>query len=408
MEFKQTRLDNGLTLIAELTPPSASMAIGFFTRTGSRDETSEVNGVSHFLEHMMFKGTARRTPFDVNREFDEIGANYNAFTSEENTVYYGAVLPEFQARIVDLLGDMLRPALRQEDFDTEKNVILEEIALYEDKPHFRLYEKLMQEYFGPHPLGQIVLGTPDSIKALRREQMLEYFSRRYSPTNITVVATGKLDWPALVEQVQAACGHWAPMEAPRDLRPVQPVLASTNILDAKLTRQHVGLMSPAPSAQSPQRYAAQLLSSILGDDTGSRLYYALVETAIAEEASCSFDAMDETGAMLTFLVTDPDQAANALAITRKEFAKFLQEGPTPAELIAAKNKIASASVLNGELPMGRLTAVGFEWIYRHSYTPLDEQIEELMALTADDVLAVARQYELASAALLSLGPVEKI
>src|SRR6478752_6333652 len=134
MEFRKHRLDNGLEIIAETNADAHSMSVAFIVRTGSRDETDNVAGVSHFLEHMCFKGTARRSADDVNREFDEIGAQYNAFTSEENTVYYGAVLPEYQRRVVDLLTDMLRPALRQDDFDVEKNVILEEIALYKDRP----------------------------------------------------------------------------------------------------------------------------------------------------------------------------------------------------------------------------------------------------------------------------------
>ena len=153
MEFKQTQLDNGLTIIAETTA-SASMAAGFFVRTGSRDETPEIAGVSHFLEHMVFKGTERRSAFEVNLAFDEMGAMYNAFTSEENTVYFGAVLPEYQGRLLDLLCDIMRPALREEDFTVEKQVILDEIALYEDQPSFRVYDKLMSAFFEGHPQGK--------------------------------------------------------------------------------------------------------------------------------------------------------------------------------------------------------------------------------------------------------------
>jgi len=408
MEFKQTQLPNGLTIIAELSPAAASMALGFFTRTGSRDETNAVHGVSHFLEHMMFKGTARRTAFDVNREFDDMGASYNAFTSEENTVYYAAVLPEFQARAADLLGDILRPSLRGEDFDTEKQVILEEIALYEDRPEFRLYEKLMTAYFAAHPLGRSVLGTPESIRALSRDAMEGYFLRRYSPTNMVAVATGKFDWDALCDQLAAACADWRPMDAPREHASLSRTPAEACVVDAKLARQHIGIMSPAPAAQSPRRYAAQLLGCILGDHTGSRLYYALIEPAIAEGASCTYDPLDQIGGMLTFLTADPGRAAEALAIARGEYDRFGADGPTEAELAAAKNKIASASVLTGELPMGRLTAVGFEWIYRDRYTPLAGQIEEMMAVTAEEVLAVATKYDLANTFTLALGPNEAL
>ena len=296
MEFKHSRLDNALTIIAEANPAAASMAVGFFAKTGSRDETPEVAGVSHFLEHMMFKGTDRRSAFDVNREFDEMGANYNAFTSEENTVYYAAVLPEFQDCAVDLLGDMLRPSLRREDFDTEKNVILEEIALYQDVPQFRVHEKLMDSFFAGHPLGNSVLGTAESIAALKDRDMRAYFDRRYSPGNMTAVAVGNLDFDRFCDKLRELCSHWKPCEVSRQTAPAPGATGRVVIRDEKVLREHVGLMSPAPSGQDDRRYAAQLAATILGDPTGSRLYYALVEPAIADEATMSYNPMDAAGA----------------------------------------------------------------------------------------------------------------
>ncbi len=408
MEFKHTQLSNGLTIIAEIAPAAASQAMGFFARTGARDESHQIHGVSHFLEHMMFKGTARRTAFDVNREFDEMGANYNAFTSEENTVYYAAVLPEFQARAIDLLADILRPSLRDEDFQTEKQVILEEIALYEDHPEYRLYEQLMGLYFTGHPLSRSVLGTTESIQAMTRDGMEAYFRRRYSPGNMVFAAAGNLDWDAMLDQVETACGEWSPAETDRALPELDRTNTTKCIIDGKLVRQHVGLMAAAPSAQSPRRYAAELTGCILGDHTGSRLYYALVEPAIAEEASCIYDPMDGIGGLLTFLSVDPARANEALAIARREIETFVLDGPTEAELSAAKNKIASASVLKGELPMGRLTPVGFEWVYRRTHTPLAKQIDTMMTVTAAEVLAVARDYRLTDATILGLGPKEKL
>src|SRR5205823_12213907 len=172
-------LANGLEIIAEPSPSARSVALGFFVRTGARDETAEVSGVSHFLEHMVFKGTPHRTALDVNRDFDRIGAHYNAYTSEENTVFYAAVLPEYLPDAVDILADILRPSLRTEDFDMEKNVIIEEIGMYEDQPVWSAYDNAKREHFADHPLGQSILGTVASIQALKRDQMHEYFERRY-------------------------------------------------------------------------------------------------------------------------------------------------------------------------------------------------------------------------------------
>jgi predicted Zn-dependent peptidase len=408
MRFKHAQLDNGLTVVAEINPEAASMAAGFFVRTGSRDETPEIAGTSHFLEHMMFKGTARRTAFDVNREFDEMGASYNAFTSEENTVYYGAVLPQFQERLLDLLGDMLRPALRQEDFDVEKHVILDEIALYQDMPRWRVYEALMTQYFAGHPLGHSILGTNESIQALRREQMLDYFNRRYSPGNITVIGVGNVDFDAFVDKTRRMTSHWTPYDVGRDTPRFGGTTSRTVQSDEKVAREHIGFLSPAPSRQDSSRYAADLLAAILGDDTGSRLYYALVDTALADEAGTGLHAMDGTGAFVSFISCDAENASKAVTVFHDEIRKLLDEGPTESEMTAAKNKIASAATLKGEVPMGRLTAVGFDWVYRGLYEPLAEQIETLFAVTRDEVMAVAREYDLSKTSMLALGPVKEI
>src|SRR6516162_2016575 len=173
--FHSHVLSNGLQIIGETSPSARSVALGFFVRTGARDETGEVSGVTHFLEHMVFKGTPRRTALDVNRDFDRIGAHYNAFTSEENTVFYAAILPEYLPQAVDVLADILRPSLRNDDFDMEKNVIIEEIGMYEDQPMWSAYDHAKKHYFVGHPLGNSILGTPESITALTRDQMAAYF-----------------------------------------------------------------------------------------------------------------------------------------------------------------------------------------------------------------------------------------
>jgi len=408
MKFKQTSLDNGLTVIAEINPDAASMAAGFFVRTGSRDETPEVSGVSHFLEHMTFKGTDRRSAFDVSREFDEMGAQSNAFTSEENTVYWGAVLPEFQTRLLDLLADMLRPALRQEDFDIEKNVIKEEIALYEDEPDFRVYEKLMALNFAGHPLGNSILGTPESITAMRREDMQAYFDCRYSPGNVTVAGAGRIDFEAFVDKIAKGCSHWRPFDVNRATPTPTPTPTRELLADEKLTREHIGMMSPAPSRQDEARFAASLLAGIVGDVTGSRLFYALVDPAIADEASMHCHPLDEAGAFFTFISCDPARAQEAVDLAEKELAKFLSDGPTDAELEAAKNKGASALTLRSELPVGRLHPLGLEWVYTGRYMSREATIERICSITKGEVLELARRYDLKATTTLALGPAEKL
>src|SRR4029079_603528 len=194
MHFHHTVLDNGLRVIAELNDRAHSVASGFFVKTGSRDETTETAGVCLFLERMVFKGTPRRDALAVNRDFDRVGAKHNAQTSEEDTFYHVTCLPEYLPQAFDVLSAILRPTLAEEDFETEKQVIIEEIRMYLDSPMSVAYDAAKAAHFGAHPLGQSILGTVESIKALKVEQMREYFARRYSPANIVLAFAGKTDW----------------------------------------------------------------------------------------------------------------------------------------------------------------------------------------------------------------------
>ncbi len=408
MEFNHVQLDNGLTIIGEINPAAASMAAGFFARTGSRDETPKIAGVSHFLEHMIFKGTDKRSVFDVNREFDEMGASYNAGTSEETTVYYLGILPEFQAQALDLLCDIMRPALRQEDFDVEKGVIQEEIALYEDQPKFRVYDNLMSTHFAGHPLGNEILGTAESIRDMELTDMRAYFDSRYSPTNLTVVGTGNLDFDAFVATLERLCGRWQTYDVTRTTDRATPNATQKIISDAKVMREHIGLMSAGPTAIDEDKYAAMLASSIIGDTTGSRLYYALVDPAIADEASTSYAGLDGEGVFMTFISADAERAGQALQIARDELAKFAADGPTEAELTAAKNKIASGATTSGEMPLGRMSELGRQWMYCGNYIPLAEQIESIFAVTAGDIASLTSKYDLSAATTLGLGPLENL
>src|SRR5262249_5503939 len=297
VQFHQQVLDNGLTLLGEISPSARSVALGFFVRTGSRDEGPGVSGVTHFLEHMVFKGTPRRTALDVNRDFDQIGADYNAFTSEENTVFYAAILPEYLPQAVDLLADILRPSLRDDDFNMEKKVIIEEIHMYEDRPGWSAYDQAKKAFFADHPLGNSILGTDASITALARDQMDEYFQRRYVASNITVVAAGDFSWPTPLAEADERRGDWQRRRAPRQgVREADGSAALKVVAKAKVAQEHVLLIAPGPPAKSPLRYAADTLALILGDDTGSRLHWALVDPGLADSADCSFHEYDGAGA----------------------------------------------------------------------------------------------------------------
>jgi len=405
VEFKQTQLANGLTIIAEVSESAQSLAMGFFTRTGARDEPSEIAGVSHFLEHMVFKGTVKRSPFEVNLEFDRMGAQYNAFTSEESTVYYGAVLPEYQERLLALWADLMRPSLREEDFNTEKGVICEEIAMYKDLPHFDVVDRCRRLHFDQHGCGNSVLGTVETVQALTAKQMRDYFSRRYAPDNMVLACAGRMKWDVLVEEATELCGGWQPCQPQRELTDFQGTGHSEYAEDGKVVREHVCLMSGGPSRQSPLRYAASVLANIIGDDTGSRLYWALIDSALADVADMEYDPMDGTGAFCGYLSCDPAQTNHVIGIVKDVLTTIHREGVSNKELQASKNKIGSTVTLSGELPMGRLVPLGYGWVYRRDYRSLAEEIAAIQAVSHDDIKELLETHPLHSPTTLALGPV---
>ncbi len=395
MTFHELTLPNGLTIIGEHNPEAQSFAAGYFVKTGSRDETLEVSGVSHFLEHMMFKGTDRRSAEAINLEFDAIGANYNAYTSDERTVYYGAVLPERAAELLDLLSDMMRPALRESDFTVEKNVILEEIAMYEDRPAFKVFEEGNERFYGGHPLGQSVLGTPDSIRALEQSQMLAYFSARYAADNLVLVLAGRYDWDAVVLQVTQLTDSWQPSGATRRYPDLEGATGTVTVALPNLARTHTALYAPGVSAQDPLRYAAAVLTNCIGDGSGSRLYWALLDNGLAESASLSHDAADGAGVYVGYLSTSVEAQAEALEVYRRVLRDVQDGGVSADEWSRAQRKLATSLTLRGETPFGRLMSLGVRYQLERRYVTVQETIAQIMDASLQDaeVLLSRRPFD---------------
>jgi predicted Zn-dependent peptidase len=408
MEFLKHTLPNGLQIVAECNDAAYSTALGFFVNTGARDENDAIAGVSHFLEHMVFKGTPTRSADDVNREFDEMGAHYNAFTNEENTVFYAAVLPEHQNPAVDLLADILRPSLREDDFETEKQVILEEIQMYDDQPPFGADDKGRAAYFGSHPLGRSVLGTADSIRGLRSEAMGDYFRRRYSPGNIVLAAAGRIDFDELVSCIERNCGHWAPVVTGRTVEPAAARDGFKVLQKESATQQYLLQIAAGPAAEDRDRYAAKLLATVLGDDSGSRLYWELVDPGLVEHISLSHSEHQGAGMMMTYMSCEPEQTADNLRRILKIYGEVEAEGVTAAELEQAKSKVRSRIVLGSERPRGRLFAVGSDWVYRREYRPVEDDLGVVAGLTVADLQAVLAKYPLTNATTVTIGPLAEL
>ena len=404
MEFLEHTLQNGLEVVAECSPEAYSTSLGFFVKAGARDETDEVAGVSHFLEHMAFKGTPTRSADDVNRQFDEMGAYHNAGTSEESTVYYAAVLPEYQDRAVELLGDILRPSLRKADFDTEKQVIIEEIRMYEDQPPFGADEKCRAAHYGSHPMGRSILGTVESITQLSAEAMREYFRRRYSPANIALVGSGRIDFDALVATAERCCGLWEPFEADRVAEPASPHQGFQVLRKPNAVQEYAVQLTDGPAAEDEDRYPARLLAIVLGDDTGSRLFWELVDPGLAENASLGYHEYQGAGLFMTYLSCDPDRAAENLQRILNIYRRAESEGISAEELTQAKNKVSSRIVLAGERPRSRLFFIGGDWIQRREYRSVRDDLDTVAAITPDEVSAILAKYPLSRSTTVAIGP----
>ncbi len=393
IEFKQHTLSNGLTIVAEVAPEAHTAAMGFFVKTGARDETPEMMGVSHFLEHMMFKGTDNRTAEQVDQEFDAIGADHNAFTSSEITAFWAHSLPESLPKAGEILSDILRPALRQEDFDAEKNVILEEIAMYQDQPFWILYERALEVYYDQHPLAHRVLGTPETIGPLPRDGMLEYFQRRYSADNTTVALAGRVDFERMIELIEKHCGQWQRTDTRREQPKFIPSPNEFTLEHESISRAYLLMASPAPSLDNEQRYAMSMLGQILGDSDGSRLYWALIETGLAEEAQAQYDGRDGLGDLLTFACCDPANLDEVEATIKREMEGIIGS-LTEDDLQRVRSKVATGTTLQGELPGGRMRRLGQLWTYFGEYRSLEDELARINAVTLSDLRTVAEAYPL--------------
>lgn len=408
MQFHHATLANGLEVVAELNPAVHSGAFGFFVKTGARDETDAEHGVSHFLEHMVFKGTERYSAADVNRIFDELGADYNAATSEESTVFYAAVLPEYLPAAFEMQAAILQPALRDDDFDTEKNIILEEIGMYDDQPSIVAYDQAMQTHFQGHPLGRTILGTSASITELTCPQMRAYQREHYLAGNITLAVAGNAEWDDILSLAVQHCGTWPAGSKPRTLKPHFPRGNRKIISRDSLQTQQVIQLAAAPDTFDPLRYAAELLSVIVGDDENSRLFWGLVDPGHAELAEMTYNDFDDTGTYLFLLSSDPNNTDENLARAAEIFAGINRDGVTDQELQQAMTKVSTRIVLRGERPMGRLSSLGGNWLARREYRTIADDLQTVADIAPAQIRQLLEKYPLAPITTVGVGPRQEL
>jgi predicted Zn-dependent peptidase len=403
--FHAHRLENGLQMIGQSIPGVQSTASIFWVLTGTRDESPETIGVSHFLEHMAFRRTQHRTGQEVDRAFEEMGAENNAATSKEMTFYWARVLAQEAPNAIELLAELTHPALTEEDFEQERPVILEEIARYEDQPSHVLTDLFFHDYFGNHPLAWEVLGTKDTISSLTIDQMRQYWIHRYGATNVLFSIAGVFDWDAVVRQVGSLTANWNVGNGNRQLFP--PAFSPRMRVHRrdKFFGEQVAIGVPSVSARDERYWAAALLASILGDDTGSRLYWALYQEGLAEFATANLLSYEDCGSLLVHISAQPDTARTALEVARKELQRIQDFDVEQEELDRAKAKLTSSVIIGGESTNERVFGLINSWLTRGQLETLEETREKIDAVRLEDMRVLVEELPVAPVqATSAVGP----
>lgn len=403
--FVERTLDNGLRVVIEPMPHVQSVAGGFLVRTGARDEEPRLAGVSHFLEHMCFKGTAKRTWQQITNDFDNLGSTYNAYTSKERTVYFGWVRPEDFESQLELLADMMRSTIPPDEFEMEKNVILEEIAMSDDSLERKVYDMIHEKLFGGHPLAWPVLGTTESIGRLSRDDLHAYFQDRYHPANMVLVVAGAIDPEAALAVAQRLCGTWAarpprpPRSQPPDIRPI----VGKSVFE-RFQRQAVALIYPAPSATHEDRENADVLASILGGQN-SRFFWKIVQAGIAPHVAAGRIDYCDAGLMLAYGFADPPNAERLLDSMREEIGRLCRDGVTEDEVQRVKNRTRTALATEAEAPYYRLMQMLHDVDVFGAPRGVGERLAAIDAVTPETLRTYLKHWSLdGEAALASLGP----
>jgi predicted Zn-dependent peptidase len=396
LSFREKTTASGLRVLVEENTAARSVAVGFFVATGSRDEPAELAGVSHFLEHMSFKTTRRRSAIEVSRALDEMGSRANAYTSWERTAYYAQILPEFAPQAMDLIAEMIDPAFLPEDFDTERKVILEEIEMYNDRPEFLLFEELMEKRYAPHSLGGSILGSRASIEGMTLDGMRAYHASRYRGSNIILAIAGGVRADDVFQWAERLTGLGAPATSAAPVGGHVPVTATGRgdviVKRPQDAREHYLAAWTGPTVPAlRERYVASVLGVLLGDEEGSRFAWALTHPGITESVEAGGISFRDDGMLYAGFSCVPETFERAREILHVEISRLRKDGCAADELDRAKTKHASRTMLAAESTMGRMSGLGVDALDGIPYHTLEEECRIILSITADEVMTWAER-----------------
>lgn len=390
MHYDFTTLPNGLRVITETMPSLRSVAMGCWIDTGTRDENENEAGVSHFLEHLLFKGSEKLSAREVNETLDAIGAESNAFTSKEATCYWTRLLDQDLSVGLDVLCEIIqRPAFRPHEIDSERQVVVEEINMNEDDPSDVVFENFTTAVFAGHPLEQPVLGTRESIRAMTRDDIHGYWKRRYGAGSLVIAAAGSVDHASVVEMVAERFGDWSGDGVDHHFSPatVVPVVSLTR---RETEQAHLVLGGPGLERSDERRWAFEVLNHVMGSGMSSRLFREVREERGLAYAVYGFKlAYADNGAWGVHVGTTPNQTDTALTVIRDELAKVVEQGITAEELERAKGSMRGGLALSLEDSNSRMVRLGRDELAGMPHLSVDERLEKLEAVDLDMVKAVA-------------------
>jgi predicted Zn-dependent peptidase len=410
----RTVLPGGLRVVTEFLPAVRSVALGIWVGVGSRDEDEAHAGATHYLEHLLFKGTKRRTALELSSEMDAVGGEMNAFTAKEYTCYYARVLDADLPLAVDVLSDMVTSSLiTPKDVDAERNVVLEEIAMNEDDPTDTVHEAFTAKLFGDTPLGHPILGTTDSIKRITRDQIFEHYQARYTPEHLVVAAAGNLDHDTVVELVRQAFGDVLARRATAEPAPARlagdqrgsPAGVGTTLISRSIEQANLVLGCEALARTDDRRFALGVLNAAFGGGMSSRLFQEVREKRGLAYSVYSFAGQHaDTGMWGIYVGCLPSKADEVLAICAEEITRVVEVGLTDAEIARGKGQVRGSIVLGLEDPSSRMSRLGKSELVYPRLEPVEEVLASIDAVTHDDIRAVAADILTRPKALAVVGP----
>ena len=408
-----TRLETGLTILTDQMSGVRSATLGFFFRAGSRHEPDELNGISHFIEHTVFKGTAKRSALDIAIEQDRLGGNLDAFTTHEETGFAIKVIDDQVSAAFDLIADMLaNPRFDDGDLESEQRVIIEEMKMVDDSPEEYLGEIFSREFFPGHALGLSIAGTPKTVKSFDGEKTRTYHRQAFNGSNLVIVAAGNIEHEKVVEMV---CGVWGSnsngtqkLESPS----LPPAYSAPIIIEQNdsLEQAHLIIATPFIAAVDKQRYPADLLANIIGGGTSSRLWQKVrEERGLAYSVGASTIMYHDCGLFSIFAGTSPSQVSEVVGIAVAEMRELVRNGVTESELELAKQQTRASILLGLEDSAGRAATLAQSEMLHGRQIPVEETLENVDAVTIDDIQALAsKHFKTENIAFAALGDLKNL